>query len=178
MAQTEDTSSTLHPGYKLLLHIVRVEDAQCGDPAWLEQQDGGGEEAKHSNAGLDCDYVPCLKEVEEDDWWDHEEQGDNVVDKTEASGEGESGLGAAAAAAAVTTAAGVAGEAEGEGGDEGDDEDVWEREDQVEESFWSKAHQWNETEKQLNPGEAQNQHCVGKEVLQECYSALLMLKRR
>ena len=82
--------------------------------------------------------------MEEDDWRDHEEQGDDVVDEAETSGEGESGLGAAAAAAAMAAAAGVAGEAEGEGGDEGDDEDVWEREDQVEESFWTKAHEGNE----------------------------------
>ena len=114
--------------------------------------------------------------MKEDDWRDHEEEGDNVVGEAEASGEGQSGLGAAAAAAAVAAASGVAGEAKGEGGDEGDDEDVWEREDQVEESFWTKAHEWNETEKELNPGETQNQHCVGKEVLQECYGTFLMLK--
>ena len=59
----------------------------------------------------------------------------------------------------------VTDEAEGEGGDEGDDEDVREGEEKIEESARSKTHQGNQTQCELNTGESKNEENVGDKLL-------------
>ena len=65
----------------------------------------------------------------------------------------------------MAAAAFVTDEAEGEGGDEGDDDDVREGEEKVEEPPRSKTHQGNQTQRELNTGEPENEKNVGDKLL-------------
>ena len=150
---------------KLSHGIVRVKDAKLDYSSRLEEKYRRCDKSENSNAQLSGAQVPGGDEVEEDDWRDHEEEGDDVVGKAEASRQGESWLRAAAAAATVAAAIFVTDEAEGEGGDEGDDEDVREGEQEVEESSRSKTHERNETQCELSTGESKNQEKVSKKLM-------------
>ena len=60
-------------------------------------------------------------------------------------------------------------EAKRERGDQGHDEDVGEGEKQVEESSWSKTHQRNKAECELNSSESEDQKDVGHKLLPQTH---------
>ena len=83
--ESKDAASTLNLGQQLLHDIVRVKDAQLGDPSWLEEKDRRRNQTKDCDAELSSTYVPGGDEVKEDDGRDHQEEGGYVVGKAEAS---------------------------------------------------------------------------------------------
>ena len=61
----------------------------------------------------------------------------------------------------------VTDEAEGEGGDEGDDEDVRERDHCAEEPPRCKAHKRNQSEDELNPDKGEREGNIGQKLVPE-----------
>ena len=69
----------------------------------------------------------------------------------------------------MATASFIADEAKRERGDQGHDEDVGEGKKHVEESSWSKTHERNKAECELNSSESKDQEDVGHKLLPQTH---------